>query len=69
MHAIGRLAGGVAHDFNKLLTSVTSYSELALDEGPANPSLTAKIQEILQAARRAAELTRGASQTTNTPSL
>ena len=67
MDAIGRLAGGVAHDFNNLLTIITSYSEL--DEVPANPSLTAKIQEILQAARRAAELTRGQSQTTNTPSL
>jgi two-component system cell cycle sensor histidine kinase/response regulator CckA len=58
MDAIGRLAGGVAHDFNNLLTIITSYSELALDEVPGNPSLTAKIQEILQAARRAAELTR-----------
>jgi len=58
MDAIGRLAGGVAHDLNNLLTISTSYSELALDEVPDNPSLTAKIQEILQAARRAAELTR-----------
>jgi two-component system, cell cycle sensor histidine kinase and response regulator CckA len=58
MDAIGRLAGGVAHDFNNLLTIITSYAELALDEVPANTSLTAKIQEILQAARRAAELTR-----------
>jgi len=58
MDAIGRLAGSVAHDFNNLLTIITSYSELALDEVPANPSLTAKIQAILQAARRAAELTR-----------
>jgi PAS domain S-box-containing protein len=58
MDAIGRLAGGVAHDFNNLLTIITSYSELALDEVPENPSLTSEIQEILQAARRAAELTR-----------
>ena len=58
MDAVGRLAGGVAHDFNNLLTIITSYSELALDEVPGNPSLAAKIQEILQAARRAAELTR-----------
>jgi len=58
MDAIGRLAGGVAHDFNNLLTIITSYSELALDETPGNASLSAKIQEILQAARRAAELTR-----------
>src|SRR5579863_1640419 len=58
MDAIGQLAGGVAHDFNNLLTIITSYSELALDDVHKNSSLEAKIQEILQAARRAAELTR-----------
>ncbi|HEY1676807.1 MAG TPA: ATP-binding protein [Candidatus Sulfotelmatobacter sp.] len=58
MDAIGRLAGGVAHDFNNLLTIITSYSELALDSVPEESPLEAKIQEILLAARRAAELTR-----------
>jgi two-component system, cell cycle sensor histidine kinase and response regulator CckA len=58
MDAVGRLAGGVAHDFNNLLTIITSYSELALDAVPPNSPLESKIQEILQAARRAAELTR-----------
>ncbi|HME36309.1 MAG TPA: response regulator [Candidatus Sulfotelmatobacter sp.] len=58
MDAIGNLAGGVAHDFNNLLTIITSYAELALDEVPKSSPLEAKIQEILQAARRAAELTR-----------
>jgi two-component system, cell cycle sensor histidine kinase and response regulator CckA len=58
MDAIGRLAGGVAHDFNNLLTIITSYSELALDTVPHESPLEAKIQEILLAARRAAELTR-----------
>jgi PAS domain S-box-containing protein len=58
MDAIGRLAGGVAHDFNNLLTIITSYSELALDTVPEDSPLEAKIQEILLAARRAAELTR-----------
>ncbi len=58
MDAIGRLAGGVAHDFNNLLTIITSYSELALDTIPKDTPLESKIQEILLAARRAAELTR-----------
>ena len=58
MDAIGRLAGGVAHDFNNLLTIITSYSELALDTVPHDSPLESKIQEILLAARRAAELTR-----------
>ena len=58
MDAIGNLAGGVAHDFNNLLTIITSYAELALDAVPQNSALEAKIQEILLAARRAAELTR-----------
>ena len=58
MDAIGQLAGGVAHDFNNLLTIITSYSELALDAVDKGSSLEAKLQEILLAARRAAELTR-----------
>ena len=58
MDAIGHLAGGVAHDFNNLLTIITSYSELALDAVRKNSALESKIQEILLAARRAAELTR-----------
>jgi PAS domain S-box-containing protein len=58
MDAVGRLAGGVAHDFNNLLTIITSYSELALDAVPQQSPLANKIQEVLLAARRAAELTR-----------
>ncbi len=58
MDAVGRLAGGVAHDFNNLLTIISSYSELALDAVPKGSHLEAKLQEILLAARRAAELTR-----------
>jgi PAS domain S-box-containing protein len=58
MDAIGNLAGGVAHDFNNLLTIITSYAELALDSVPRESPLESKIQEIILAARRAAELTR-----------
>src|SRR6202166_1215564 len=58
MDAIGRLAGGVAHDFNNLLTIITSYSELALDTVVPGSSTQLRLQEILSAAHRAAELTR-----------
>ncbi len=58
MDAVGRLAGGIAHDFNNLLTIITSYSELALDSVASESPAQARIQEILSAARRAADLTR-----------
>ena len=58
MDAIGHLAGGIAHDFNNLLTIITSYSELALDSVAPESPAQARIQEILSAARRAADLTR-----------
>jgi two-component system cell cycle sensor histidine kinase/response regulator CckA len=58
MDAIGRLAGGIAHDFNNLLTIITSYSELALDSVVSGSTAQSRMQEILSAARRAADLTR-----------
>ena len=58
MDAVGRLAGGIAHDFNNLLTIITSYSELALDAVVPGSATQSRLQEILSAARRAAELTR-----------
>jgi PAS domain S-box-containing protein len=58
MDAVGRLAGGVAHDFNNLITIITSYSELAMDSVTPGSTTQNRLQEILSAARRAAELTR-----------
>ncbi|PKK89885.1 MAG: hypothetical protein CVV64_12090 [Candidatus Wallbacteria bacterium HGW-Wallbacteria-1] len=58
MEAIGRLAGGVAHDFNNMLNVIMGFSDLAIARiGTDNP-LARDIEEIQQAATRSAELTR-----------
>jgi two-component system, cell cycle sensor histidine kinase and response regulator CckA len=58
MDAIGRLAGGVAHDFNNLLMVIRSYAELTLDSLPTDHAGREKINEIITASRRAADLVR-----------
>ena len=58
MEAIGLLAGGVAHDFNNMLTVILGRAELSLLKmDPANP-LYADLEEILEAAQHSAEVTR-----------
>jgi signal transduction histidine kinase len=57
MEAIGRLAGGVAHDFNNILTAILGLAELALGSLPKDSAVTADIVEIRKAAQRAAALT------------
>ena len=58
MEAIGRLAGGVAHDFNNRLTAITGYGELSLRRVAEGDPLRRNIEEILKAADRAGTLTR-----------
>ncbi|HLK55013.1 MAG TPA: ATP-binding protein [Chthonomonadaceae bacterium] len=58
LESIGRLAGGVAHDFNNILTAMLGFTELALSETPAGIELHNYLTNILQAGERAAGLTR-----------
>ena len=57
MEAVGRLAGGVAHDFNNMLTVITGYGTMVLAELQDQDPLRSHVEEILSATNRAAALT------------
>ena len=58
METVGRLAGGVAHEFNSLLTTILGHSDMLLGDLPAGSPLAEHAAEISQAAGRATTLTR-----------
>ena len=57
MEAIGRLAGGVAHDFNNILTAIGGYTDLLMSDLAPDDPRRRDVDEIHQASQRAASLT------------
>jgi len=58
MESVGRLAGGVAHDYNNMLSVIAGYSELALEQLAIDDPLAEYLGEIRSAAIRSTEITR-----------
>jgi len=58
MEAVGRLAGGVAHDFNNMLGVILGYAEMAQNKVSPEDPLHLDLNEIINAARRSADITR-----------
>ncbi len=58
LETVGKLAGGIAHEFNSILTAIIGHSDLLLQDFPAGSPFARNATEINEAARRAATLTR-----------
>jgi two-component system, cell cycle sensor histidine kinase and response regulator CckA len=58
IESIGRLAGGVAHDFNNMLGVILGHTEMAMDKVDRSHPIIADLEEIRKAASRSTELTR-----------
>ena len=58
MESVGRLAGGVAHDFNNMLSIISGYTELALESVGEHDPIRTDLDEVLTASRRARDMTR-----------
>ena len=58
MESVGRLAGGVAHDFNNMLGVILGYTEMALSQVDSDQPLHSDLEEVQRAALRSADLTR-----------
>ncbi len=58
MESVGRLAGGVAHDFNNMLGVISGHAEIAMDQLDSEHPVFDNLQQILRAAERSADITR-----------
>ena len=58
IESVGRLAGGVAHDYNNMLTVIAGYTAIAMEKVPSGDTLQKDLQEIHKAAMRSTEITR-----------
>lgn len=58
MEAVGRMAGGIVHDFNNILTSIGGHVRLILEEADAASQQREDLEEVLRATDRATSLTR-----------
>lgn len=56
METVGRLTGGVAHDFNNILSVILGYTEMAMDQAQPNSGLYHSLQRIQEAGQRSAEI-------------
>lgn len=59
MEVVGRLAGGVAHDFNNILTAIMGYASLLIEELKEDDSLRSFAEQVLLSSERAATITQG----------
>lgn len=58
LEAVGQLAGGVAHDFNNMLSIILGYAEILMGQVDASDGLHAGLRQICKAAKRSAQLTK-----------
>jgi PAS domain S-box-containing protein len=58
MESVGRLAGGVAHDFNNMLTIIISYTQMLINQTTASDPIHNDLEQILKAAQRSTDITR-----------
>lgn len=56
LDAVGRLAGGLAHDFNNMLQVILGYSELLLDKSESDPDMTGMLNSMVEAASHSKDL-------------